>query len=247
MKVAQRHCMAAWVVYGALFLTSSAQNGTNEINISQCGSFNTLSPDAHVNSTGSISFTWEDGDKDWHLTTTFNDTRDPVLIEGIQDFGTWVSVPGDTDTSICTYALRPINATGTGDNGCEGVLSQQCVSWMTNNIKYGTRNDGSEKKCARSPYHDDVAKNCGDGVVFVSQIGQSDLPIMTMVSINDVQVDSTTYLTILAPFLHPREMICRMDTERMKCSEWDRQEPRQIDSSMTLISTTCMSGKQDHG
>jgi hypothetical protein len=239
--------MAAWVVYGAFFLTGSAQNGTNETDISQCGSFNTLSPDAHVNSSGSISFTWEDGDEAWHLTTTFNDTRAPVLIEGIQDFGTWVSVPGDTDTSICTYRLRPMNATGTGDNGCEGVLSQQCVDWLTNNIKYDIRDDGSEKKCARSPYHDDVAKNCGQGVVFEAQIGQSYLQIIAVASINNPQVDSTTCPTILAPFLHPQGMICRMDTEHMRCSEWVRQEATQIDSSMTLISMTYMSGKQDHG
>lgn len=219
MRVVQTHRMAAWLLYGTSILTCSAQNQTNKTDISQCGSFNTLSPDAPVNSTGSMSFSWSERIQDWHFTTTFNDTRDPVLLEGIQNFGTWITVPQDTDTSICIYMLRPINATGTGDNGCDGILSQQCVDWLTENVKYDGWDDGSQIRCARSPYHEDVTKNCGEHVAFRALSGMSDLHTNTTTSINDIQVDQSTFPMTLAPFLHPQGTTCRMDTERMKCSE----------------------------
>ncbi|KAH7406245.1 hypothetical protein DE146DRAFT_630906 [Phaeosphaeria sp. MPI-PUGE-AT-0046c] len=165
------HNYANLAIFGALSLPCSAQNETDEPDLRRCRGFGTLSPDAHVNSTGSLSFRWPQQTQDWYLTTTFNDTRSPILLGGIQDLVTWLSAPEETDNSICIYMLQGINATGTGDNGCEGILSQSCVRWLTDNIPYNNWNDGSRERCALFPPRDELQANCGDHVSSYASTG----------------------------------------------------------------------------
>lgn len=173
MKIVQNRYMTTWAMFGALSLPCSAQNGTNETDLRRCGGSSTLSPDAHVNSTGSLSFRWPQQTQDWYFTTTFNDTRNPVLLGGIQDLVTWISAPEDIDTSICVYMLEGINATAAGDNGCEGILSESCVRWLTENISYDNWNDGRRERCARTPPNEEVHANCGKQVSYYASTGQS--------------------------------------------------------------------------
>lgn len=160
--------LVLWTSVAALSLPRAckAQNITNSTDTDSCSSFGEFSSSAIVNSTGSQSFRWSSQEKDWYFTTTFNDTRDPILVNQIQDLEGYISAPADTEATVCIYMLNGINATGGGDNGCEGVLSQSCVDWLTKTVTYAPRNDGRREVCANMPRREEIeaAGACGADV-----------------------------------------------------------------------------------
>jgi hypothetical protein len=131
-----------------------------------------LSSNAPVNSTGFQSFQWSQQEQDWYLTTTINDTRSPFLLTQMHDIQGYISAPVNTEASACVYMFRGINATGGGDDGCEGVLSRDCVNWLKRTVSYELDKVGGVSRCARTPPMEDVRKACGDRVFMSYSTGQ---------------------------------------------------------------------------
>ncbi|KAH6062596.1 hypothetical protein HBI67_143530 [Parastagonospora nodorum] len=140
------------VVMG-LFSSTLAQNSSTDL--SRCAlSIGELSPNARVNSTGMRSFRWQEGDPDWYLTTTLNDTRNPVLVSQLHDFQGYISAPMDTDAQVCVFMLNGINATVAGDNGCENALRPECVDFLKKNHVFS-------EQCQAPPERDALVAACG--------------------------------------------------------------------------------------
>ncbi|KAF1914022.1 hypothetical protein BDU57DRAFT_331056 [Ampelomyces quisqualis] len=160
--------LALWASATAISLpyACKAQNTTNSTDIDRCHSLGEFSSSAIVNSTGSQSFRWSSQEKDWYFTTTFNDTRDPLLVGGLQDLEGYISAPADTEAEVCVYMMRGVNTTGGGGDGCEGVLSQSCVDWLTKTVTYAPWNDGRRERCANTPQREEVETTCGGDVGF---------------------------------------------------------------------------------
>jgi hypothetical protein len=157
---------AVWASFIILSLPSSAQETTNTTNLSSCPySLGTFSSNAPVNSTGSQSVQWSQQAQDWYFTTTLNDTRSPFLETQMHDIQGYISAPTNTEAHACVYMLGGINATGGGEDGCEGVLSRSCVNWLTNTVSYTTEDRGNVSRCASAPSREEVREACGTGVV----------------------------------------------------------------------------------
>jgi hypothetical protein len=165
-------------VWGSLMLLSlptstAAQEEKNTTDSRFCRYIGSeLSSNGPVNSTGFQSFKWSQQEQDWYLTSTINDTRSPFLVTQMHDIQGYISAPANAEASACVYMFRGINVTGSGDNGCEGVLSQECVNWLTKTVSYAPDNVGGVSRCARTPPIEDVRKACGDGVVMSYSTGQ---------------------------------------------------------------------------
>jgi hypothetical protein len=98
---------------------------------SECRRKTSLSdPFTQVNSTGQIAFNFGPSPDDWYLTLTYNDLRFPDVYEGEQGLQNYLSIPDSIEfAGGVVFQLNGINAspTGTGMNGCEGVLSTECI------------------------------------------------------------------------------------------------------------------------
>jgi hypothetical protein len=162
-----------WVSFVLLSLPFSVQKTTNTTDPSICPHMlGTLSSNAPVNATGSQSVQWSQQAQDWYLTTTLNDTRSPFLVAQMHDIQGYISAPSNTEAHACVYMLGGINATGGGENGCEGVLSHGCVDWLTNTVSYMPEDIGGLPQCALTPRREDVREACGAGVVMMGSTGQ---------------------------------------------------------------------------
>ncbi len=113
------------------------------------GGIESYAPDATVNSTGSTEFEFSNFNEytshsgvsnKWYLSLTFNDTRyqstkyvsyNPEVDHMFQG---WLSVEAKSSGQVCVYKLGGINATATGtaNNGCDGVLSPTCIEFLRN-------------------------------------------------------------------------------------------------------------------
>lgn len=132
-----------------------AQNSTD---LARCPlTVGELSPNARVNSTGMRSFRWSNEEADWYLTTTLNDTRDPVLVASLHDFQGYISAPMDTQARACVFMFDGLNATVAGDSGCDNALSTGCVDFLKKNATFAER--------CRVPNREAVAAACGRQVV----------------------------------------------------------------------------------
>jgi hypothetical protein len=150
--------LAIWLSLMVFFSSSLAQNTTST---TRCPSvIGTLSPNAHVNSTGMRSFQWTDEEQDWYLTSTLNDSRSSFLTSQLHDVQGYISAPIDTDAKACVFTFEGLNATAGGDSGCEGVLSQNCIDFLTRNLTFPSSQTG-EKKC-KAPALDQIREACGD-------------------------------------------------------------------------------------
>jgi hypothetical protein len=164
-------------VWGSFMLLSLppsfAQETTIPNNLRFCPYIgDTPSPDYPVNSTGPQSFRWSQQAQDWYLTTTLNDTRSPFLETQMHDIQGYISAPANTEASACVYMLRGINATGGGDDDCEGVLSRGCREWLTKTVSFMPENARGVSRCARTPSKEDVTEACGAEVVLSYSTGQ---------------------------------------------------------------------------
>jgi hypothetical protein len=86
---------------------------------------------ALFNSSGQTSFQIASAsDENWYMSLAIQDWRSPVLLEQTQDVKAYISHPESTMVNRgCFYQFNGINASasGTGANGCEGVLSDECM------------------------------------------------------------------------------------------------------------------------
>jgi hypothetical protein len=122
----------------SLPLLATAQNAP--VNATACsyniGSFDS---DASVNSTGKIKFQFDNDDAKYYLSVTLNDTRRQstesvtIVPEVLHDVQGWLSFPNDTSGYACVYKLSAVNASSPdgGQNGCDGVLSTECVNELS--------------------------------------------------------------------------------------------------------------------
>jgi hypothetical protein len=163
---------SVWASFILLSLPSFAQETTNRTDLSLCPyGLGTFSSNAPVNSTGSQSIQWSQQAQDWYLTTTLNDTRSPFLVTQMHDIQGYISAPANTEAHACVYMLRGINATGGGEDGCEGVLSRGCVDWLTNKVSYMPENRGGVSKCASTPPREEMREACGADVAMLVSTG----------------------------------------------------------------------------
>lgn len=99
---------------------------------------------AAYNATGSIPFNFDNDAEEWHLTYGLIDEREENHIFGrwvtMQTLAVFLSVPEGVvgsrrgnDTDYCVYLIAGRNETsdadpGDGNNSCDGVLSEDCIS-----------------------------------------------------------------------------------------------------------------------
>jgi len=138
----------------SLLLAASLAAAQNSTDLTRCPlSIGELSPNARVNSTGMRSFRWSGDDADWFLTSTFNDTRDPVLVSSRHDSQGYISAPMNSRARVCVFMFDGLNATVAGDSGCDDALSAGCVDFLKREAGFGER--------CRGPENEDVAAACG--------------------------------------------------------------------------------------
>ena len=136
-----------------------AQNSTNSTTPGHDPELNTL-----VNATGSVAFRSRTSasDQDWYISVTYRDENaSDIVHRGLQNF---ISVPNDTTSQACVYVFgAPGPAQGNGNNGCDGVLSQECISFLSNNIRLATSGGTGDIPCPALPALDEISRACGDG------------------------------------------------------------------------------------
>lgn len=146
---------------------SSTAPDTCPLNINQG-----FSPDAPINSTGSVNVHWnslmmDPARNDWIITLTYNETRsrqaqhvDFVTQHHLQAY---ISAPEASEAQACIHMFGSLNATAASNqrNGCDGVLDAGCLSFLSN-VTFSTDcslpNPGPE-------WLDDLREACGADVV----------------------------------------------------------------------------------
>lgn len=158
-----------------LLAASATAQVTNTTNADRC-LYNIQSnrTDDRVNSTGVVTIPWETRFvSPWSLTMTFNDSgqrstpevrwSNPVAgyLQG------YLNVPSinNGNAVVCVYMLPGRNVTSTNSNpnagnSCEGILSNECVDVISQNIK-ASQNDCPTFPLRRVPR---VKEVCGDTI-----------------------------------------------------------------------------------
>jgi hypothetical protein len=140
----------------------------------QCqGTFEDYKTDRPVNSTGRVAFRFDPilglSAEDYYISLTLEDTRqkrdqysthDREVIHSIQ---TWLSVPENAKGNLCLYHFRAQNASasGTGMDGCEGVLSQKCHDALLNATVDLSSVTEQDRSCPRFDVTDSLKEECG--------------------------------------------------------------------------------------
>jgi hypothetical protein len=170
------------VQFSPSFAQSNSTNGTSEcLNTDLIDELS--SEYATVNSTGKTSFRWttrtptlrpEDEDP-WYLSVTINDTSREPNTSSV-DRRNYISIPNDVKyDGVCVYQFEGINATatGTGNNGCEGVISDTCLDYMR---KAMLRNGVGSAHCPLPPSalsnKDEREEECGHLIKQIVSTGQ---------------------------------------------------------------------------
>lgn len=122
------------------------------------------------NATGITPFRFDSQQDDWYSLATIrfnpkfgNSPDDTVSTAGILKF--FASVPpGQKDRMGCQYLFPALNlsATGPGLNGCEGIVSQECIDRLTALIS----SDTAKEECTTEPiperWYTESRDVCGD-------------------------------------------------------------------------------------
>lgn len=154
-----------------LVTPSIAQNNTAP-DLSTClNTIGTLSSTAHVNTTGNQPFRFANpysGDEDWYLSVTLNDTRSSLLVSTLHDIQGYISVPDEVEGDACIYMFSGLDAApGDGANGCEGLLSEDCINFLKREIRYpvsSARDREGRVRCYPAPMDDEARRVCGDAL-----------------------------------------------------------------------------------
>lgn len=119
------------------------------------------------NSTGQISFQFEAfPTQDWDFSLILRDYRNPRSVYQPHVFYSYISSPPATLTKGCWYSFGGINAStsGPGANGCEGVLSDECIDLLSE-IFYPTGGDGEDVRCETTLDQDWIREACPDEIL----------------------------------------------------------------------------------
>jgi hypothetical protein len=167
-------------------LTTAQNNVFNETAYLTCpyASMDLYNTTGSVNSTGRVGFRFGDqGGKltadEYYLSVTFDERRTPNTKYGTYKpevthyTHSWLSVPRYLRGNACVYHLQPQNASasGTGMNGCEGVLSQKCYDAILNKkINLPSAND-EKQRCSAFYVTKEMEEECGNMFDFDSSQG----------------------------------------------------------------------------
>ena len=167
MFVRYMHNVLLATVLSSLLALATAQNDSS-INRTACsGNIGSYDSDASVNSTGKVKFQFDNHDTDYYLSVTTNDTRrqstefvkiTPEVAHYMQG---WLSYPKHTTGFACFYKLSSVNASSPdgGMNGCEGVLSTECINELSK-LQLPAGSDSSSR-CPPFPSTDSIKELCG--------------------------------------------------------------------------------------
>ncbi|KAF9699172.1 hypothetical protein EKO04_003258 [Ascochyta lentis] len=93
-----------------------------------------FSPDASINSTGSVNVHWnalmmDPTQNDWTFTLTYNESR-IQNVPTIHYLQSYISAPESIEAKTCVSMFAGLNATSSsgGRNGCDGVLDDACTN-----------------------------------------------------------------------------------------------------------------------
>jgi hypothetical protein len=134
--------------FSYLVLSTSAQNGTNSTET--CGS-NFPTP---INGTGSAEVS-----DDLYVSLTFGDIRSGKQMSNI-NFQPWkygyISAPRNSSAQACVYMFNTAEAQeGDDNNGCSGVLSQICISYLQRELRIAASTEGTGSgqtvQCPQNP------------------------------------------------------------------------------------------------
>ncbi|KAH8695797.1 hypothetical protein GQ44DRAFT_733711 [Phaeosphaeriaceae sp. PMI808] len=123
---------SVWLIFSSLLGFVTSQNDTTTTNNQTCrwsmGNVNFATP---VNATRRARFQWDkepNAGRDWQFSVVVN--ASDLRGQG-QPF---ISVPEQSKDEVYLYKYPPLNisASGGGLNGCEGVLTQACITALSN-------------------------------------------------------------------------------------------------------------------
>lgn len=127
--------------------------------------------DKYVNATGITPFRFDSQQDDWYSSLSFSypyrtteAAAEQASIGGVLSlFKTFLSVPKNTKAELCQWSFDYLNATATGPglNGCQGLLSQECVDRLRD-----LAINSPAAKCSGfefpSEWHREARDVCGD-------------------------------------------------------------------------------------
>lgn len=115
-----------------------------------------------VNATGQRSFIFfgDDLPNAYYFSVTLNDTRYFAEVESsVHWIQGYVSGPQHANSSMCVYQFSGIDAQqDEGRDGCEGILSDDCLIFLQNSIQYPDHRLPQE--CPSPPLSDDGRSVC---------------------------------------------------------------------------------------
>jgi hypothetical protein len=120
-----RSTPARLLVALTLILSCIAQSNNGSTSPSTCG------PAGTVNSTGTVDFeVATNPSEDWSLSVTLNQSWAGTRL--MYDFTGYLSFPESSTAKYCAFAYEPITAStsSSGENSCEGVLSDKCIDFL---------------------------------------------------------------------------------------------------------------------
>lgn len=129
------------------------------------------SPNAPINSTGSVNLHWnalmmDPARNDWIFTLTYNETRSrqaPYIRFDTQHYlQAYISAPEASEAHTCIYMFGSLNTTSASNqrNGCDGVLDVGCLSFLSD----ATYSTGCSLPNPRAEWLDNLREVCGADV-----------------------------------------------------------------------------------
>jgi len=166
-------------VLSCLFSLTMAQNDTFNLTAYKTCPYDGVGADLYnatgsVNSTGRVGFRFDPvagwGLEEYSLSVTFDEKRTPNTKYGtykpevIHYTHSWLSVPQYSKGNACVYQLRAQNASasGTGMNGCEGVLSQKCYDSLLNSAFDFPSPKAQKQRCPAFNITEAIMEACGN-------------------------------------------------------------------------------------
>ncbi|KAF2630026.1 hypothetical protein BU25DRAFT_408623 [Macroventuria anomochaeta] len=137
---------------------TSTRNGISQLDVC-CLSFLDIpyisSPNASVESVGSVPFLELPNQDPWHLFILVNDTG-PNLNGDCFRYTreSFLSVPNKaSNTSVCLYQFTPLNTTNlTNGSSCAGVFSDECMLFMQEMLSNATISEWRPDNSCPDPF-----------------------------------------------------------------------------------------------
>ena len=145
-----------------------AQSSTNSTGLDSCPT----GDNPYVNSSGSTAFETHTSSESpiWYLSVTHRNSGD----KGGRDpwFNAYISVPDNSTSQACAYIFNaPSRASSVSDNGCDGVISQECANYFAGSLHLSTQStEGDRVKCPSILSFVDVREACGDAILDIGVV-----------------------------------------------------------------------------